>query len=126
MNLLEETKGASFVPAGLWRWKAILETEDKHYVIRLHSQNLNCEESPKTDLSALPPHMLVKEVDIYNKYARYLSVQVQYDRLSMSNLIYSLKVFPFTGCFADPKKPLIKIGKPKCLQWLRVLCERHY
>ncbi len=122
-DLLEKTKKASFVPAGLWRWKAILETEDKHYVIRQQSQNLNCEENPKTDLSALPNYMRVNEVDIYNKYARHLDVKVKNEYLTLSNLVYSSKVLPLIGCFADPKEPLIKIGKPK---WLRVLCERHY
>jgi len=123
-DLLEKTKKASFVPAGLWRWKAILETEDKHYVIRQQSQNLNREENPKTDLSALPNYMQVNEVvDIYKKYARHLDVLVENKRLTLSNLVYSSKVLPLIGCFADPKEPLIKIGKPK---WLRVLCERHY
>jgi membrane-bound metal-dependent hydrolase YbcI (DUF457 family) len=119
-NLREEAKKASFVPAGLWRWKAILETDDTHYVIRQQSKNLNCEVKPKTDL---PHSMQVKEVDIYKKYARHLDVQVKNERLTLSNLVYSSKVLPLIGCFADPGNPLIKIGKTK---WLRVLCERYY
>ena len=119
-DLLEKTKKASFVPAGLWRWKAILETDDTHYVIRQQSNNLNCEVKPKTDV---PQDMQVKEVDIYKKYARHLDVQVKNERLILSNLVYSSMVFPLSGCFAGPDEPLIKIGKPK---WLRVLYERDY
>jgi hypothetical protein len=125
VHLLKESNKASFVPAGLWRWKAILETEDKHYVIRQYGQDLGCEECPKIDLSAIPPLMQVEEVNIYYRYARYLNIQVQdkYLHLRLSNLIYSSQVLPLIGCFADPQNPLIKIEKPK---WLRVLCERHY
>lgn len=121
-DLLKNAKKASFVPAGLWRWKAILETEDKHYIIRKRKQgqNLYCELKPKT---VLPQRMLVKEVDTYKKYARHLDVQVKNERLILSNLIYSSKVFPLIGCFAGPGKPLIKIGIPK---WCRVLYERYY
>ncbi len=118
--LLKHAKKASFVPAGLWRWKAILETEDKHYVIRKQRKTLNCEVKLKT---IIPCHMQVKEVDTYKKYARHLDVHVKNERLILSNLVYSSKVYPLIGCFAGPGKPLIKIGKPK---WLRVLCERRY
>jgi membrane-bound metal-dependent hydrolase YbcI (DUF457 family) len=118
-DLPEGVKKASFVPAGLWRWKAILETKDIHYVIRQKSRNLNCEVKPKTAL----PHSQVKEVKIYKQYARHLDVQVKNDHLTLSNLVYSSNVFPLIGCFAGPDKPLIKIGKPK---WCRVLYDRHY
>jgi membrane-bound metal-dependent hydrolase YbcI (DUF457 family) len=119
-HMLDEVKRASFVPAGLWRWKAILETKDKHYVIRQQRQNMNCEVKPK---AVIPHRMQVKEVDIYKRYARHLDVQVKNERLTLSNLVYSSKVFPLIGCFSDSDEPLIKIGKPK---WRRVLCERHY
>ncbi|HVO67025.1 MAG TPA: metal-dependent hydrolase [Syntrophales bacterium] len=118
-DLLTDVKKESFVPAGLWRWKAILETEEKHYVIRQQSQNLTCEVKPKTNL----PHSQVKEIKIYKQYARHLDVHVKNDHLILSNLVYPSKVLPLIGCFASPGKPLIKIEKPK---WLRVLYERNY
>lgn len=119
-HLLNQETKASFVPASLWRWKAILETEDRHYVIREHRRDLNCEVRPKTDI---PRDMQVKEVNIYKKYARHLDVRVRNKSLHLSNLIYSLNLYPLTGCFVDSGNPLIKIGKPK---WLRLLRERRY
>jgi len=119
-GILDKIWSISIVPAGLWRWKAILEGEEAHYIIRQKSKKFSCEEKPKTPI---PREMDCKEVGIYKNYARHLDVQVNENNLILHNLVYSPKVLPFYGSFHDVNNPSIKIEKPN---WLKVLFKYPY
>jgi membrane-bound metal-dependent hydrolase YbcI (DUF457 family) len=126
-HLAGKVSKSSFVPAGWWRWKAILETQNVNYVVLQNKQELEEEEKAKV---SIPDRMSCREVDVFIKYARHLDVQVESTSLKMYNLIYSPQIYPFNGSFIDQNKPVIKIGKlPKLWElrkWKQLLTEYPY
>ena len=99
----------SIVPATYWRWKGVLETNDKFYLFRKKEAKMFIEEIEK---KTIPLSMTSSKIDIYKEYSRHLMVKATDDELILHNLIYSPSTYYLRAKFSENENIKIEMTLP--------------